>query len=167
MHDVTEIDFVKDGPTPRAPEVSAGHVANACEAVGMDIDRTAVRYNGRSGMWTEGRGTGSRELARTTQQGHILVITNDESERRFVPSEATDPAYYLRKAAEAYDPSDYLQLARWAGDWSQAELADKLEMSEYGQKQISEWESGDVNPGDETREQWRQLADDLESGDNR
>lgn len=159
MNDVTEIEFDKNSPAPRAPEVTAGHVAAACEAVGMDIDRMAVRYNGHHGVWTEGRGPDARELARTTQNGHILVIADEEGERRFVPSEATDPAYYLRKAAEAYDPSGYLQLARWALDETQAEFAKRLDKP---QPRISEWESGKVRPGDAAREQMKSLADTLD-----
>lgn len=87
MSSVTEIDFVKDGPTPRASEVTASHVVDACEAVGMDVERFKVRYNGREGLWKEGRGPDARALARSTKAGHILVITDGDEERRFLPDE--------------------------------------------------------------------------------
>lgn len=73
---------------------------------------------------------------------------------------ADGAAYHLRRAANTYKPGDELRAARQALGWTQHDMAERLDVR---QATVSDWENGRQTPGDQTREKWKALADELES----
>lgn len=85
---VEEFEFYVDGPTPIADVgVDSTHVYKVCKKVGIDLDdRFSIRH--KNGRWVHGNGSDTEVVARSTNNGHIIVSDPETDEtRRFIPTE--------------------------------------------------------------------------------
>jgi transcriptional regulator with XRE-family HTH domain len=71
---------------------------------------------------------------------------------------ATQAAIALQKASDYWDPGAQLKKARSIAGWTQQQLADRLDVT---QQEVSDWETGQRRPGEQTRQKFRALADEL------